>query len=569
MSVSYSAWTDWTRFHIIKTGQISHELSPETLASARIGNGMSDFSILFIAILNIVTGTTKLKEGLYFLSILPIGGIVLVPSAVFMWVRKTWGRHTDPVALGLILILSLFPSAAHIGRSSTALHYSIYAIFIFALVLYLLPWATDSNRRMVILFILIFTLFNLNHSIAHLPILFIPGVYIIGKLGKNTFGINANNYYISITTVLAIIAIFVLVDMQFNNRLRELAVQNFRLYFGQPPARTVLATTRFSQNIQSYTTLGNIARVIRGTALIIYRSIYLFYIIIFCLLIFNNLFKNILNFIWFQSSTGNSKPGVNGDVLGQYLKTTTSSDEEPEMMPYMYIFYYILLFPVVLLTYYQYGGIGGGVVRTQAVGIFVAIPVFAYFLNSKEWLERVTSSAIVLIVVLALIAYAFQTGFIVSLSSNREQETLIQSEESAIEFVGTEVPNHKYVFSDARLGPPLVYYNQMSLVMITKFHNGWRSLLKAVYYNSRKTPSSAIMNASRQSQVRVDHSHRGISENIYLLSSDRTSQLGVSLLDFRTQPPPSQEFNEQYNSHHRVYDSGPSQLFMLNMRVPS
>jgi len=183
--------------------------------------------------------------------------------------------------------------------------------------------------------------------------------------------------------------------------------------------------------------------------------------------------------------------------------------------------------------------------------IYVTLLFSAYLLNKCDFKLRNILRVILLIsVFISVYSYLNQP-----VESNWE---LTKEEFRGLSFAGENIPNYSYVFSDFRLGTPLIYFNQQGIITIDGLHNlpnVTDDILCRCYYNVSKpeiildsviaSDSYFVMISSHQTEVNV---------------------IDTSLTRFKKASLDFEEKWSQEKSFSKIYSSKSFELFARNIR---
>lgn len=518
---NYIAFQDWTRIQLIETGHLG-ELDALTVKSKWAGSGNYKFNNYTTAILNILAGKTGIQSSIGYLRLIPIGLIVPIMGIAFY--RRTayqLNRATSLAGYVTICMFSLFPTGAFVLRTSTIL--GQHLIIILLAIVLLLSFGVPSKRILLSLLVLLFVAFNLHHTTAMVTLALVVGYFMIATLSSMNLEDYRSQHYLLLGIITGIV--FFVVGTNMNQRFAELIGNLVQFVVisesGAGSATTFRAQSQevFQRSLQL--NWHNIKRVVRILSKTIFRGGHIILISIF--------------------------------LLGSYNKWRRSRQQfQLSLAPTERVLIYILpMFIIVFLVFHSYQGIAGGIIRTQNTGVIFSIPIFAVVFVRTRRHHRV-------IVLAMLIALASITGAVTTQQYSTASVTY--TEAKGIDFVGTQVPNDRIVFSQHRLNTPLVYYDHRGIATVRLYHPHWEQEVNKIFYgHDARAADQAIHRTIKRSIVsQQSYSDR---RNNYVLVSTRSSKVGVSISSFVLDPPNRTALTKFSRSRNQVYDNGVIRLY--------
>ena len=512
---SFGMNIDWTRNHIVQSGNLG-DVNSWTQISAWIGSHNYDHSSIFLAIVNIVTGTQHLVEALTAHNIFQIVGVFLLPVIFLYWYSSIEVGEFSWFGAYLILLLSYFASHTIILKNSSGWFPENFAVANLMLIIVLIPKSVKSSRLKFLQVVLIFFMFNLYHTFVLFFLLIIGSIFLFDTLYSSKI---SNQRVISAGLFFLIISVFFFVGDVLNNRFLEL-VQ--RVFTGLFSASTTPASAIEGDLVASSTATSALQNPNR-------RQIGK---------IINHLSSVLVVFVFMISH-------ISRRYLGQH--DSLNSIRERTILLSM------SAFPFILVGFYLfYNQIGQTVTRTQYIGIYFVVLAAALLLRHPHNTYRKLTTILVILMVASAVPTAILIGVTAPLHSLEE--------ERAIEYTGTHLEERSYVFSDSVLGMPLGYYNLRGIVIVRTLYDGWEDQLTKIYYQSN--PHTALKSIeSTIDNARISNSPN--PSNFYIFLSSSPKQNGVGLLSETTTPTnvdPRNKFS-QTTQVQKIYTTGNITLF--------
>lgn len=210
---------------------------------------------------------------------------------------------------------------------------------------------------------------------------------------------------------------------------------------------------------------------------------------------------------------------------------------------------FLLLIPAL----YGFGGLNILIFRTQYVGIYFVIMVVAsIFSVNNRTLQRLVVALSVIIILTSASAAVVDPSF------TEPPHTI--DEEAAIKFSGTHVPSDEYVFSDSRMGTPLLYYEHRAVVITRVNLQNWETIMRDVFYsNSAQRGFDGIESAIESSSTETTDSQGGY----YFILNKRMYTTEIRTLSFRVKAP-NKDTYRKFNRHptvNKVHSTGDQWLY--------
>jgi uncharacterized membrane protein YtjA (UPF0391 family) len=492
---------DWGRYYILSEGKIyEKEYNALTWQSGMKMYGCVDIlpKILF-AVINMVIGTINFPEDLKFYYTFPWSGTVFLPLLMLFWylyISKKEGKFNSFDCF-LLIFLSIFPLASAVEPVSGNTNSSgIARVFFFLMVILFIIIFTEKKRNTMILGIFIFLLFPFFYYYHTWSYYFAINLTAIGFFTL----FKKNERYITSLTNLGIIT-FITSAIYYNSLLME---EPIRIYKKFPQLLVNFPSVSFTMKVNpellGYSPLGSTYSYIQlvNSALIV--SI--------CLI-----------FFWkYLSFRKEAKPYEN------------------------LLFYFLIAQSFIALALFFWDGILGVYARSFEVLIYICMLLSAYLLvKSEEKLKTTIRFILLCAVCLCIISY-----LTVPHELNR---SLTNEEFVGIRFAGTHIPKTSYIFSDFRLGTPLIYFDQLGIITIDAPHRSpqiTEETLERCYYNITD-PEMILDNIIHKPDYYfITSSHQS---EVYLLDPS-LKQFKPPSTDFQGEWAKQEAFNKLYSSEY-------------------
>ena len=172
--------------------------------------------------------------------------------------------------------------------------------------------------------------------------------------------------------------------------------------------------------------------------------------------------------------------------------------------------------------------------------VYVVLLISAYLLVKSDY--KIKS-----IIRFILLCAVITTVVSVQYQPDELKWELTDEEFIGITFAGSHIPNTSYIFSDFRLGPPLIYFNQLGIVTIDSSNNlptVTEELLDRCYYNV-SNPEIILDKIIDSNEYYVMTSFH--QTEVFLLDSS-LKRFKVVPTDFQKQWTSQKYFNKVYSS---------------------
>lgn len=507
---------DWTRHQIVQTGHIGN-FEPWTLVSSYMGAQNYDFASVLMAILNIITDTTHLSEGLTLLNAIQLAGLIFFPLVFLYWYWATNGIDLSARVAYLILLVSLFPTHQTIAKAAEGWFTELVATAVMLFILVFLAKAATSRRTLAVLVVVMFLMTNLYQTWIFFFLGLLGAIYLFDVVvGRLVSG--AQTETLAVPTGLFLIAgsLFFISGEYLNGSFTRVL-----------RASTQILLTTITES-----------RIATDPALVQPTSS-----------LFELNPRRIFKFLNALAAVG---------VVGLYAVTRIGAIlRKPSTVlndPYeRVVLGGLCFFPFIIFVFFNYRGIGSAISRTRYIGIyFVILAAVLLFRSDNHRLRQSVTILLAVMVATAIPAFVLSGG----LEPNHTVE-----EEQSIEWAGTYISQDSYVFSDAVMGPPLGYYNIRGISIIMVPHENWNNRTLAIYYLSNSTEAIQSVEATIDDSIILEDAPPLREYYVFLTSEPRSE--GVSLLAQQTKPTnvdPRENFNTAH-SVSKVYTSGETTLF--------
>lgn len=511
----YGVNIDVSRFFIIQNGYISN-FSPYTLLSSYAGGQNYDWGSTLMAVINIVTGEIELVPSLMVLNRLQLQGIILFPVIFAVWyvtsVYRGESRDLNRGHLLLVLCFALFPAANIVLKTSQVWFTETIATAALLYSVVLIPRLRNSHRHRIVFAIFVVFIMNLYHTWAFLYLIIVGMIIFLSAVySEELFYRNVES---KLVTLLLIGAVFFLVGVHVNDRFYELISNLSRAFLYSDSFYFAVDSPLIQSGVSSVLTDLNVRRIL---TLVNYVGVFSIVIIFGALKSFQMLIQR--------------------KHLPRHERT---------------IFFSLFAFPFVMFMFYSLTNIGGAIGRTQYVGIYFAIFSATLLLQADRKRVRQLTAVLIVIVVMTAVPATLLSGALQPLHTEQEGAAIVTT--------GQTVPQDKYVFSEASLGPPLQYYEQKGAAMVTVTQPGWENATRDIYFRD----DSDVALASIRSTINYQR-FAGTPEprDFYILLSGYYASEGVPYLSFATKPTgtDSRQKFMRNNRTAKVYANGEVTLF--------
>lgn len=507
---------DWTRFSIIQNGNIS-DFSAYTLQSSYAGAQNYDLGSILLAVTNIVAGETELVESLMLLNRIQLQGIIIFPVIFVVWYVASAHRSESRVLhrghLLLILSFALFPAANIILKTSEVWFTETIATATLLYSIILIPRLLESNRHRIVFIIFAAFMMNLYHTWVFLYLLIVGMILFLSMIYSRV--LFCQNIESKLAILLLIGVMFFLVGVHVNSLFYEL-VSN-------------LSKPLVDSNLIAYSSFDS--SLIQGGASTALTELNVRRIL------------NLINYAGVFAIVAVFGAWASFQMFVQKERLTTNERT---------IFFSLFAFPFVVFLFYSLTNLTGAVARTQYVGIYFSIFSAALLLHADKRRVRQLTTVLIVIVVVTAVPTTLLSGAL--------QPHHTEQEEAAIVTTGQTVSQDEYVFSEASLGPPLMYYDQKGIVTVRTEHPDWESATRAIYF---RNDSDAALTAIRSTIDYQRFSDTPESNEFYILSSSYYTSEGVPYHSTVTKPTgiDSRQKFARDNQTVKVYANGEVTLF--------
>lgn len=466
------------------------------------------FPKILAAIISLVCGKTGLIESERFHQNLSWVGTIFLPIVVlyfYSFLSKKEGKN-NYIDIIFLYLFAMFHLAGLVDSLSLgAAAANSIARVLFLLILILLIIILDEQKRnwkhVAVFIILIIPFYNFHHTWSYYLLLyFIALVICMIKYKDKRFTKSLLFFSIIIFFILAI----------YNNA--KLFQEPITLIKSFPTILinfpSVSYISKINENLLGYHSLGSAYSYAQLIGSFLIAIIFLIYIIMYV---------------------------HRGNSASLYEKV---------------MFYLIIAQALIVSGLFMWDGFEGVYSRILESGTYVSMLLSSYILVKSEGkFKFIFRSILFCIIFIAVISY---------LNSPTELNTQVKNSEfNGIDFAGRHILNSSYIFSDFRLGTPLLYYNQRGILTLDSVHENsstTEELLNKCYYNVSK-PETILSKLKNSNRYYV------------LLSSFQTK---VCLLDSSLTPfkPAEKDFQEKWNNEKgfsKIYSSRYVEIFDRNV----
>lgn len=502
---------DWGRYYIIQEGHTYiYNVTDYALTypSDKRYGAEDVMPKIFFATLNIITGTTTFPNDLTFHYNFPWQGVLFLPIIslyFFSYLSKKEKREINYFDLCLLYLFSAFPPVAflHPLVGNTYGNGIARGLFLFVLTLLLIIFNEPKRDiRKVGLLVLLFLYFPLfYHTWTYYLAIMVVALVFLMILRKTE----------RIMSLLLIFGFIIfLIAAIFLNKMLLVEITNILNSFPKILANfpSVSYITKVNPQYAAYSPLGSVYSYLQLISALLLLSI--------CLIFFFG-----------------------------YLK-----HKKEEVKPYENMLFYffggLLLIGVALFVW---EGVFGIYSRIFEPLLPISVLLAGHLLvNSKGKVKNLVRFILLLVPCICIISYlTYQTVLNISLTNE---------EFKGISFVGENIPKTSYIFSDFRIGTPLMYYNQSAIITPSAEYtspNITEEILERVYYhvsNPEKILDSFIN-----------------SRNYYVLTSSYQSETAINDPSLKSFKPASEDFQTRWESQisfSKIYSSNYINVFRRN-----
>lgn len=514
---TYGANIDWTRHMIVQTGNIQY-FKGFTLLTSYSGRQNDDLASFLYAMINIITGETQLVDALELLNAISLPGMILFPLIFITWwwtyransIKKTTG------GLVLVVIFALYPSPTTIEKTAEGFFTETYATAILLLMFLLLVIAQQSKRILAVFLGLTFISTNVYHTWVFLSLL-VLGVSIAISYSLEQWEFGRAKSTFSLWLLPAFFATFFISGTILNNTFFEFVDNLWRAISGinqgyeiYQVGNSPLTSTQRPSQLQSL----NARQIIKLTNYVAGVGI----ISIF---------------------------GITRLRALIYRKSGISRHDRV-------LFAALCSFPIIIAMFFGIGGISTAYTRTQYIGVYFIIFSSALLIQSNR--QRIRRATAVLMII-CIISAGVGTTMVGTLNPTHTVQ-----QEDAIEWSGNKIPNDEYIFSETKMGTPLMHYQQKGVTLVRASSPGWEDRLRAIYYSDDpEAAREAIIETIELSKFEEAPD----VDDYYIIMPEYITEEGVGMMAYSTIPTgrsPTEIFDRSQHLN-RIYDSNSSTIY--------
>jgi len=518
---------DWGRYYIVQKEHIYEkgETALTWQSNTKDYGAVDILPKVYFATLNIITGTTTFPNDLKLHYFFPWIGTFFLPLLGLFWYSYISRREKRVARVDycLLFLFSMFPIASAIGPVSGNTNGSgvTRALFILILILILI----NSNKKYInkkrvgILVFLFFPFFYYYHTWSYYLLIFFSVIVILAAVKKETRHITG----IAISGII----IFFIVSLSFNAQLQVEPERIINYFFADttPPDTTITSGPSGTINYNNITFewTGNDDKTSTSNLLYSYKlegydNSWSSWVPL-TNKSYNNLPDNSYTFkvkakdragnvdatpteVTFTVRTGAAQ-NLN-DFLGykslgsaySYLQfinaalillicliflwryITQGIKKRRETYENMLFYFLIAQFPIAA-GLFVWENLLGIYARIFEQLIYITILISAYLLVKTKGKTKTFIRSIILIITILCIVSFLATP-------NKLDKSVTTNEFIGVSFAGEEIPKTSYIFSDFRLGMPLMYFGQLGIKTVDNPHSPPKTteeILTRCYYN--------------------------------------------------------------------------------------
>lgn len=502
---SFGVHIDWARFHLTKTGTVAPEQTAYTSLVNLAGRQANDLSSWFLAIVNIVTGTEGLIEGLTLLNAVSLPGLILFPITILAWYWTYPGKKRSGYWL-LIMALVLFPGPAMIERTTSGWLVVTFPMALMLLSVLIIARFNCDWRGYALLVLFAGLVFTMHHTWAIIYLLIVSAIISLYRAPLWVMSVGkTRSAKITILSMIVIFGVFFLIGTHWRPRFRELIVNLQYLFYGEGPS---LAKSQFGsehlsrQSVFRLNTRRMLKILNHGAG-----------ISIIALFAFDRLYISD-------------------------IKDVICSAQDRVLLSAL------AAFPLIMGIFAAMGPINFLIYRTRYIGIFFVLLAVTHLLQSDRKNIRRGAIGLTVLMIVTALAAAPLIGVLTPPHSDRQAES--------VEWAGKNIPDEKYIFTGNRIGTPLIYYDQRGVSIIRSVHTNWTERIDQIYFDDdKKATKQAIISTIHASQI----ADAPPVDGHYVIYSMTANREGVQLLSFSTKPvthPLSGKLNG-YTGYNKIY----------------
>lgn len=504
LPAQYNVISNYGRQYIFRTGTLPPEVSGPTFIGDLRDNALHDsMNVILSAVVNIVTGTTGIRESQQLHQLFPWHYLILVPLSIYVFAmvyRRISNSEFTHIDAAILFAFVLFPLATRprvAFRGLNSRSAAAIGLFHFLIVLILLD-ATGhrkySKRRIGVYLILLTAYFPLHHTWSYYLLI------VAGSLG--VLGLLRGNRFLSRILVSVIILWSVNATYYVQNQIAE----PIRLF------------AEFETRVAALDTLFQPAPVTRVDPSYLYSTSYAI-----DQLRFVNALLVVSIFVIFGGIL----------VYRLYHDTTGYIDFE-----FGSIYAGLTVTAVGLFVWQGFSGVRARILQISIPLSRILLGYLLVSVSSKrvKWGVRTVAIAAACLCVLTLAFFPPGLSYQIS-----------PAEGQAIETVGTFTPSEQSIYGDYRLAPPLLLFGQTSIYTFDARDQSatkTEEFLDQVYYNPT-APQESLDELISDSNYTVLLTERQTEIAILDVGLNRFRPVNASQID---QWNRAQQFNRVYSN---------------------
>lgn len=495
---------DWGRYYILHEGRIygGKEFALTWQSDIKNYGSVDVLPKILFATLNLITGTTNFPDDLKLHYTLPWIGVIFLPLVVLFWydtLCKNEGRKFNYLDCCLLFFFSMFPITSALEPVSGNTNGSGLArsLFLLLLVLFSIIFSKKKKNtcKLSIFLFLLFSFFYYYHTWSYYLAIYLTTILVFAVFGQN-------NKNIRNLTILGIVGFF-MSAIYYNYKLLNEPAMIIR-YLPQILVNfpSVSPITKINPEFLGYKPFGSTYSYMQ-----LINAILLLFI---CLI-----------FFW------------------RYLNLRKRRRLNPHEK---ILFYFLVAQFFVAGALFVWDGILGVYSRIFESLVYVTMLFAAYLLVKTEGKLKIAIRFMLLsatfLCVIGYLTYPPELNW-----------SLTGEEFIGISFAGRYIPKTSYIFSDFRLGTPLIYFGQLGIRTIDGLHDPPRvteEVLDRVYYNVSH-PATILDKIIGTSEYYVIISSR--QAKVYIVDTSLTRFKPASK-DFQEKWTKEKSFSKVYSSKH-------------------
>lgn len=442
ISTQWGVSSAYGRLYIIENGFIPPlRFDSLTWQSGIISYASVDlFPKILATMISIICGKTGLIESEQFHQNFSWVGTIFLPMVVlyfYTFLSKKEGKrnYTDMIFLYLFGMFHLAGLVTSLSLGVTAANSVARVLFLLIIISFIIIFDEQKKnwKHVLLLIILIISFYNFHHTWSYYLVLYLTTVLICTVKSEDQRFINS--------LLFTSITLFFTIAIYNNAKLFQepvTLIKSFPDILINFPS--VSYTSKVSENFLGYQSLGTTYSYIQLISSFLVSLLFIIYII-------------------------------------QYVPRRKIAPSYEKIM-----FYLIVAQALVVLGLFMWDGFTGVYSRILESAVYISMLLSSSILIKSEGKLKSTFRFILLCIVLTTVFsylnYPPELNYQVT-----------NSEFNGIDFAGKYIINDSYIFSDFRLGAPVLYYNQRALVTIDSLHSTsskTEELLNNCYYNISK-----------------------------------------------------------------------------------